>query len=459
MADWLTDIRASFEEMGEVERSVRMEVPRSIVDNLCAQAVEVQARKAHLKGFRKGKAPKSLIAKVYNADIKNRTVSDVLERGIRHFVQQHELKLAESPVLESLSMEDGQPVTATFRVYLYPVPQITHHDDLEVDVELGVYDDSLVDTFVNGLAEQHGTVVEVSGRATVEDGDFLTLRYQVYQDGELAVDRWDDPIKWLRFTKSNVVPICYTALLGKSIGDEVECSEDLAPESADKSVSEGSADGDLAGEAVRGEGDSQQVKQVVRYRIQPLVIGRLEPHPINDDLARLAGEEDGLDTLRVKYAEATKAKIDEDNKSRIKKAVLDKLSECNKFSFPEVMIKREVRYMLDVSLGGKELTEERFNSAYPYYRPMAEEIVRNKVILDRIVEQESLSLSDSDWKAAVESKAVAYGVEPDVFAEFVKSNRSYGGLFRETFLRDKATELLIDRAKINKKFVVGRSDD
>jgi trigger factor len=131
------------------------------------------------------------------------------------------------------------------------------------------------------------------------------------------------------------------------------------------------------------------------------------------------------------------------------------LIEKTDFEVPDTMVDYELESIVaetersfayrNTSLEDMGLTREGIAEKY---RDTAVKQVRRHLVLDKIIQQEDLELSDEELDAGYTDMAAAFGQPPEELKNYYRQNKDKLEFFKHTLLEKKAVKLIIDSSKI-----------
>ena len=183
------DIQVELEEISSVKRKLTIEVPAEVVAKEFDRVAKDFKKHANLPGFRKGKAPLSLIKRRFAGDIKGEVVQKLVPETYDQAIKDRELKPLGQPNLENLAVKEGEPLVFDAHFEVNPEIVLPKYKKLSVQVarqEVSVED---IDKELETLRERNAQLVAVEDRAS-EDGDLVSVDLR----GEYLLDDETSPV-------------------------------------------------------------------------------------------------------------------------------------------------------------------------------------------------------------------------------------------------------------------------
>ncbi len=424
------EYKISIEPQGEVYRNIHIEIPREEYSRRFDAAVSRTSSKARLKGFRPGKAPREMIAKMYRSELHHEVMETLASTAIRSAVEKHALDVVGMPKVTFGDDDGTKDIAITANVAVVPKPEISGHDKLKLEVEVRTVTDADYDREIDGMREQQSQFKKIEDRDNAQEGDYALVSYAATVDGE-PFGKSDKPEE--RFVKVGggmLMPELDELLKTAKRGETKEIEIPVSPDYPDAK---------FAGKTAVYKLELKELEE----KIMP---------PIDDEFAKKTGLAEDLSTLQTKLREEL-AKVFEDQNTQAKeKALFEALIEKNPFEVPEVMVDEEIRNLLFEMNALDRRAEKSYRiDVSPFRKPLqkqAEYRVKSLVIVDRIVEQDKIEPTDEEFEKWLDDLVTKSG-----FKSREELNKQFGlpqnaPRLRTILAREQATTRLLDKAKI-----------
>jgi trigger factor len=385
-------------------------------------------------GFRKGKAPRSIIEKRYGAGIFfEDAINDMLEKEYPAALDTLGLNAVGRPDIQfgEEKIESHKGFTVTAKVAVEPEPEIKDYKGIEAERKVRAVKDEDIERELKNLQERNSRLVSVERPA--EKGDTVTLDYAGFI-GEDQFEGGTAESQQLELGSGAFIPGFEDQLVGVKAGEDKDVVVSFPEDYHAK---------DLAGK-----------EAVFKCKVHDVKVKELPA--LDDDFAKDTSEFDTLDELKAdirknqEKAAADAAKYDGQN------AVLEKLVEANQFTIPEEMIAEEAQQMYSemaqqMAYQGMSIQDylkyldKKPEELLEEFRPEAEKKVRVRLIVKAIGKAEGLTASDEDVAEELKNMADMYKMD----VEKVKESLGESGLvlLKEDVVSRKAIDLIYDNAK------------
>jgi trigger factor len=389
----------------------------------------------NIQGFRKGKAPRHIIEKKYGKSIFYDDALDIaVQEAYPSAVNELNLDIIDSPKIDVEKFEEGEDLIFKAEVEVMPEVELPRYKGVEVvKTEIKVIDED-VERELKSAQEKNARIVEVTDRP-VQEGDFLTIDYEGLV-GEEQFEGGTAENQALEIGSNSFIPGFEDQLIGKTKGEEVIVNVTFPEE--------------YHAENLKG-------KDAV-FNVKIHEIKTKELPEIDDEFAKDISEFDTLEELKEDTRNVLEKKAADQIKVSNDNNVVTKIVNDTNLEVPEVLIQREIEHLgrnyeqqfRQQGFDGKEYDELINNFVNQYKegaRPQAEFNVKAELVLEAIIKEEEIVISDEEFKEEVNKIAESYNVEEDRLEGFkesiMQSSKSY---IEETLQKRKVIDLLVENA-------------
>ena len=375
---------------------LQFSIQRATFEAAVDEVAKKELKKFNVPGFRKGKAPRSIVEKMYGKGVfYEEALNKVLPDAFEAAVKEAELEVVGRPDIDIVSME-GDPVISAV-VYVKPDVTIEGYLGIEAEKTVSPVTDEQIDAEINRMRERNGRTIEITDRAA-ENGDTVTIDYLGEVDG-VAFEGGAAEGHDLKLGSGSFIPGFEDQIVGKTVGEEFDVNVTF-PEQYHSD--------ELAGKAA-----------VFHCKLH--AIKATELPEADDEFAKDVSEFDTLDA----YKADIKAKMQERNEKAADSALEEKLCEAliEKLvaDIPEPMFEAETEnYVRDydnrLRMQGMDLntyfkyTGLTLETLRAQLRPQAEKQVKVRLALQKIAELEKVEVSAEQIEAEYTRISEAYNV-------------------------------------------------
>lgn len=400
-----------------------------------AQVKVYQANKDKfvVDGFRKGKAPRSIIEKKFGEGIFFEDAIDELFN--EHYIKaltELDLEVIDSPAAEFSQIKKGEGFTVTITVAVYPIVEVKDYKGVEIEkIEQEVKEED-IDRDIESMQKRNARVVSVERE--VKEGDTVVLDYEGFV-GETQFEGGTAFKQELKIGSGMFIPGFEEQLVGVKAGEQKDVNVTFPTEYHAE---------DLAGKEAVFKCTVHEVKE--------------EQLPeLDDEFAKDVSEFDTLDELKQSVRERLEKYAQASAENQMQDAALMKVVEANEIEVPAVMVEDEMNRMtqeLDQQLRYQgltlaqylEFTKKDMAAFREEIKPDAERQVKTRMILVGIAEAEKLEVSDEEMEEELKVMAIQYQTTAEEIKKMIgEENLSF--LAKDLKVK-KAIKLIYDNAVI-----------
>lgn len=410
-------------------------IEKEAFDKAVDAAYRKNVGKMNVPGFRKGKAPKAIIEKMYGKgvfydDALNALIPDAFEAALDEAGE----KPVGQPEFDIVSLEGDVVIKAAFPVK--PEVTVKNYKGYAVERTVAPTTDEEVDAEIAQVRSRNSRTVDITDRPAA-DGDIAVIDYEGFVDGK--------PFEGGKGEKHNLtlgsgqfIPGFEAQIVGHNPGDEFDVVVTFPEDYHAK---------ELAGK----EATFKTVLHEIKFNELPA---------LDDDFAKDVSEFDTFD----EYKADVKAKITDRHvkaaDGEVEEKLIDELIDNLEADIPEAMFVNETENQLRdydnrLRMQGLDLgtylkyTGLDLDKMREQFRPRAERQVKTRLALEKIAELENLTVTDEDTEAEIKKIADMYGLEtdkvkeqvsPDMLAEDIRVGKAVDIVKANAVITDKAPE-------------------
>ena len=410
-----------------------IEVSSEEFENAIAKAYKKNKNKISMPGFRKGKAPRAMIEKMYGKGIfYEDAANSIIPDAYADAAKESELEIVAQPEIDVTQIESGKPFIFTATVALKPEVTLGEYKGIEVEKKEVEVTDEEVEAEINKVRESNARMLDIDDRAT-QDGDTVLIDFDGYVDGKQFEGGKADDYS-LVLGSHSFIDNFEEQLVGKNIGDDVEVNVTF-PEQYQAE--------ELAGKPA-----------VFKVKIHEVKAKELPE--LDDEFAQDVSE---FDTL-AEYKEDVKKKLTERKEADAHRTkedeAIEKIIDDAKMDIPEAMIDNQVNSMINDfanNMMQQGLSMEQYmqftgmtmDKFKEQVRPDAVKRIQSSLVLEQIAKDENLEVTDADVEAEVEKMAAAYGMEVDKIKDYIQDAEKES--MKKDIAIEKAVSFIMDNVK------------
>ena len=382
--------------MVELQFSIDAETFKAAVNN----AFKREGKKYAIPGFRKGKAPRHMIEKMYGSDIFHYdAVNDLFPEAYEAAVKEAKIDVVGRPDPEVVSMSEADGVVLKVKVAVKPEVELGEYAGLTVTKEAKNVNEADVDAEVKRMQDRNGRLLTREGAA--ENGDTVDIDFEGFVDGK-AYEGGKAEHYSLVLGSGSFIPGFEDQVVGHSAGEEFDVNVKFPEEY-------GAAE--LAGKDATFKIKLHEVK----YKELPA---------LDDDFAKDVSEYDTLDELKDSIRNNIKTNLDKQAEQKVENDLMDQVITNMKADIPDAMVDSRIDELVQdfeyrISQQGLKLADylkymgmniEQFRAQF---KEQADKQVKMRLAMEAIVAKEGITASDEEFEEEVKRIADAYKMEAD----------------------------------------------
>lgn len=390
-------------------RVIEFTADKETFDKAIDKVYKNDVKKINIPGFRKGKAPKSVIEKFYGKGVfYEEALNEILPAAYSEALKEANLEIVSQPEFDVKTIDDNG-VEMTAKVYVKPEVSVSDYKGLTATKETKAVTDADIDAEIAKVRERNARILDVTDRAAAM-GDTVVLDFDGTVDGK-SFDGGKAEKYQLKLGSNQFIPGFEEQVVGKNIGDEFDVCVTFP---ADYHVE------NLKGKAAVFACKLHEIKMT-------------ELPALDDEFAKDVSEFDSLAAYRADL----QAKMEKNNEKVAQNAVeeqlISALIEKLDADIPQAMFDTEVENQVRdfdnrLRQQGMDLktyfkyTGLNLDSMREQFKPMAERQVKTRLALEKIVELEGITASDEEIEKDYADIAKAYGMELEQVKKVVESS-------------------------------------
>ncbi len=406
---------------------------KATFDAACDKAFKKNVKNISVPGFRKGKAPKHIIEKLYGKGVfYDEALNEIVPAAYEDAIKDQNFAIVSQPEFDVVSIDDDG---VTFKAKFYVKPEVAIKDYLGIDVTKTVREatDADVDAEIEQTRARNSRQVEITDRAA-QDKDITVIDFDGYVDG-VAFEGGKAEKYTLTLGSGSFIPGFEEQIVGKNIGDEFDVNVTF-PEEYHAA--------ELAGKPA-----------VFKCKLHEIKFNELPE--LDDEFAKDVSE---FDTL-AEYKADVKAKIQERytkaSESEVEEQLINALIEKVEAEIPQPMFDAETEnFVRDfdnrLRMQGLDLktyfqyTGLDLDALRKQMAPQAERQVKTRLALEKIVELEKIVPTEAEINEEFENMAKAYNMEVEKIKEMVDA-----AMVTADVSVKKAVDLVKEKANVTEK--------
>lgn len=403
-------------------------------DEAVKKSYAKNAKKFNIPGFRKGKAPMSIVKKYYGEgmlyeDAINFCCEDTYPKAI----EENNIKPVDYPNIDVVQIGEGKDFIYTAEVTVLPEVELGEYKGVEVKKVSYKVEDEQIENELKSMQEKNARI-EAKEEGKVEKGNLVVMDFKGFVDGE-AFEGGEAADYELEIGSGTFIDNFEDQLVGMEKG----ASKDVVVTFPKEYGRE-----DLNGKEAKFEVTIKEIKVK-------------EPPALDDEFAKEVSEFDTLDELKADMRKKMEEQNAEKAKREYEEAVINTVSQNATIDIPQVMIEKEIDNMLrDLEMRLKyqgldlksyyQFTNSSEEKVREYMKETAQKRVVTDLVIQKIAKVEDIKATEEELKERASELAKQYG-DKDVekTADLIlKAQKSY---LEIDVVNEKVVKFLVENSK------------
>ena len=396
-------MKVTVEKLEKSMAKLTIEVSAEDFDKAIDKVYIRERKRVNIPGFRRGKAPRKLIEKMYGAGIfLEDAINDTINSTYPEAAQNCEIssEISSNPEIGLEQAQAGMPLIYTATVAVKPPVGLGKYKGVEVEKIDTAVSDEEVEEELKREQEKNASIKEVTDRA-VADGDQVNINFEGFVDG-VAFEGGKGENYPLGIGSGSFIPGFEEQLIGAEIGKEVEVNVTF-PENYQAE--------DLAGKAA--------VFKCTVLKINEKILPEL-----NDEFADDVSEFSTLEEYKADIRKNLEAKKAEKARTEKENKVIDAIIADSDIEIPEPMLRSQQEQIVDEFAQRLQSQGLSIDQYFTYMgttrekmvedsKDQADKRIRTRLVLEEIVKAENIVADDEDFEKELTKLAEAYGTDID----------------------------------------------
>jgi trigger factor len=424
-------MQVSVEVVSDLERRLKVELPKERVENEVASRTKKFSQEAKLPGFRPGKVPVKIIEQRFGPSIRQEVTGELLRTTLFEAIDQEKLNIAGTPKIESINDKPGEPFDYVALVELLPEVHTKDFKELVIEKTTATVTDADVNKALENLRKQHTEWHKVE--RTAANGDQLIIDYSGTIDGQPFAGN-EDKNATIVIGAGRMIAGFEEGFIGTKAGDQ----KTLHLKFPDQYHAT-----DLAGKAV-------DFAVTVHSVSEPKL-----PELDEAFLTKLGITEGGLEKLREETQKALENSLNQKLKTNLKTQVLDKLLAQNHFSIPNALITQESERLRDEFLhqlqGMQNIPKDKLpNFPAEMFKEKAQKRAALGLLLREIISQHQMKADGAKIRKLIEDISSSYENPQQIMSWFYRDKQRLAEI-ESLALEDQIVDLVLQQAQVTEK--------
>ena len=359
-----------------------------------------QVKSINIQGFRKGKAPRRIIEKMYGAEVfYDDAIQDCYPDALYEAAKEAEIKIVAVEQLEAVEAgKDG--FTFKEQVIVEPTMEIKDYKGITVEKKSTEVTEELIDKEIDQVRERNSRLVSVDDK-TAENGDTVVIDFEGFVNGE-AFDGGKAEGYNLSLGSGNFIPGFEEQIVGHKAGEEFSINVSFPEE--------------YQAEELKGK-DAEF--KIVLHEVKVKELPELD-----DDFVQDVSEKETVAEYREELKETVAKRLQDEAEKDVDDQISNKLMELLEGEIPDAMYENQTNDMVrdfEMRLRSQGMDMQTYmqymgmdvNALKGMYREEAEKRVKLRLALETIAKKENIEVTEADLEDEYSKMAEAYKMDAD----------------------------------------------
>ena len=422
MENKVTDIRSC-------EKSIEIKIPYSEIEEEENVVYEEYRREAKIEGFRKGKAPLSMIKKMFGKTVEGYLIEKLINKYYRETIEKENIKPVSEAKIQNVKYNKDEGLSFIAIIEVEPLFELAVLDDMKVQREIKKVTENEINKETERLRYEFGTKEKFEGEAQI--GHYLLADIQ------------------------QLDPNTNLPLIGKKrenlylrIGDNI-LGEDVEKQLVGIRIGESRVTTTNVKQGMIKEGinNQNQENRTVHYLFEVKNIEKIILPDLDDEFAKDVGENlNNLDDLKKYVEEILEVNSNFESDKKVRKQIENEIIRRHEFDIPNGMIEYYLNNLLkDIKKESLENVDEEYIKSN--YRDLAIRNIKWYWIREKIIKENNIKVVDYEIDERIEQIAKRSGISPEK-ARITYRSKKLREEIKQGILEDKLFNFLLEKTQI-----------
>jgi len=420
------------ETLSACERKIVILIPHDEIERYFSKEYDEIIENANVPGFRKGRAPKKLVAKRYRKMVTDRVKNLLISDSIGQLHEREDLTPISEPdfKFDTVVLPETGPMVFEFRLEVRPEFELPNWEGLKIEKPVRNFTSDDVDRALERVLTEYGQLVPHNVAA--EMGDYIVTKLTFSHQGKELSSADEETIRIrpiLTFHDGSINDFD-KLMVGVQAGDVREVEATLSEEAMNP---------EYRGATVTARFDIHEVKKLKLPELTPAFIKQL-------------GNYNNLGELKDGVRDMLERQLDYEQRQRARQQVTDLLTVSATWDLPPTMLERQSRRELQrmiLELQRSGYTNEEIQPQVNFLRQNSNattaQAMKAHFILEKIAEVEGIDVSEGDYDSEIRLIAAQQGETPrKIRAQLEK--RGEMDILRNQIIERKVLDLIFSKA-------------
>jgi trigger factor len=424
-------MKVNIEDISGVKKKVNVEIPEDQVTQQINAIYEDLKKTAKIKGFRPGKVPRQILERYFKDYVKGEALQKLIQETYPKVFEDSNLHPVSAPAIDPQELEIGKPFQYSATIDTKPDFKMEGYLGLNVEGKREDVKDEEVEERLKGLQNLYANLKAIPEPRPIQNGDFVILDYEATMDGK-PLEEGKATDYTVEVGSGRFIQAFEEKLVGVKAEEEKEIEVSFPEDYGYKK---------WAGKSVTFHAKVKEIKE----KILP---------PLDDEFAKDLGSYASLDELKARLRQDLEKEKNLALDHQLKDKLVDQLIQAHPFELPESLVEEQVKSLVSdtkMRLASQGMAFESLGVSEDKlkedYLETARKQVRTFLILEKISEQEGITVTDAEVEERLKEISEKTHQKLDAVKRYYEKN----GLIPEVkagIMSNKTLNLLVEKAQV-----------
>lgn len=421
------------EDVSAVKKIIHVEIPEADVVAEMDAAYNELKKTSRIKGFRPGKAPRSVLERMFKNDVNQDVAGKLIQKSLIECIRESKLVIIGHPEIDPPEFKGQGPYKYEATVEIRPEIGKLDLSGIKLTKTRHAFSEDEVDSQIQMLRRNMAKKVPCEDDRPAVENDYILIDREGFQNGESFDKTPKVENQSYRLGSAILSRDFDEQLIGMKKGEEKEFTVVYPDDYVNKQLA----------------GNTVDFKVVLK----DIMVEKLPE--VDDELAKGLGKFDSLEALKTEIRNNLQQGYDKRIEQELHEQIFQALIDRSSFDLPDVMVEFELNNMIaeaEQVFAANNITMEQLGQTREglekEYRETAANQVRRHLLLGAVIDHESLTLTDEEMEDGYQDLAKNFNQPVERIRDFYTQNPDKIEFFKHTLLEKKALRLIIDNSEI-----------
>jgi trigger factor len=426
-------MQVKIEDKSSVKKVLSFEISKEDVTKELNTAYNALKKKADVKGFRKGKIPRKVLENRFSKDVHADVAPRLIQEAFIEAIKEYDLNIVGGPQMDPPPLDPENAYVFDITVEIKPELEDIEFEGIALKKTKYEVSEGEIESQIHMIQKTMAKKETVKEERPVKEGDFVLIDYEGFLN--------DEPFDKTPIIENYVMGIG-KGPLPKEFSEKLTGTTPVQDLEIEVPYAEDYHDENLKGKTI--------VYKLTLKEIQEEILPE-----INDDLVKGLGKYENLDDVKASIRDNLEKGYAQRINHELSEQIFQNLLEKYEFEVPEALIEGELNWIAmeaEQAYSANNTTLEEAGLSKDIlktqYRDVGEKQARRHLILDKIISQTKLELTDEELEKSFEEMALGMNAPVDAVKNYFGADPKQLEYYKHTQLEKKAVGIIIEKGSI-----------